>query len=215
MNVLQFKNFSSYKNIKHGISTKEFGSMKDLDGSIDRNNLNSFLSTIDIEADAICMGQIHGGNIAIIKNKSDLMIKNIDGLVTDKLNTPLAVMTADCLPVLFFDPVKKAIGVVHAGRKGLAKDIVANIMQELRNEFGSLSENIIAAIGPGIEKKCYEVDSELVDIRYQARSYLLAEGIAHDNIEDINICTKCDTSQFYSYRRGDKRERFVSVICLI
>ena len=185
MDIFRFKSFSSYKNIKHGISTKEFGSMKDSNGRIDRENLNKFLSGLDIGPLAVCMEQLHGGNIAVVEDSSELLIKNVDGLITDKKNIPLAVITADCLPVLFFDQVKKVIGVAHAGRKGLEKEIIKNILQKFKTEFGSNAQDILAGIGPGIEKKCYEVDSILVDIAQIAIKHLINEGILIGNRENI------------------------------
>jgi copper oxidase (laccase) domain-containing protein len=136
-------------------------------------------------------------------------------LITDKKNVPLAVVTADCLPVLLFDPVKKVVGVLHAGRKGLLEGVISNTVQMFEKEFGSEPKDILVGIGPGIEKKCYEVEGEMVDIRHQAHFFLRAEGILKEHIEDLDFCTKCNMDRFYSYRGGDDTQRFASVISLV
>ena len=119
------------------------------------------------------------------------------------------------LPIIFYDHLKKVIGAAHAGRKGLSSGIIQRMILEFRAVYKSNPKDIIVGIGPGIERKCYKVDGELVDIRYQAHFFLLAEGITRDHIEDIDVCTKCSEDQFFSFRNEDDTERFVSVISLI
>ena len=129
------------------------------------------------------------------------------------------------------------IGVTHAGYKGLVNHVLENTVERFISEFSSDPKDIIVGIGPSIEKACYEVSKERVeefesafpdftnmyealdgkfylDLRSVARQCLLKEGILEGNIESMDICTKCNFD-FYSYRRGDKYERFVSVISLV
>ncbi len=215
MKTYAFKTFSSNKNIKHGISTRHFGSMKNIDGSINRDNLKSFLIGQNINSDAVCMGQVHSGNIEIVTSADNMLIDNTDGLITNKKDIPLCVVTADCLPILFYDINKKVIGVAHGGRKGLALGVIKNIISKFVNQFDCNPRDIIVGIGPGIEEKCYEVDGKHMNIRKKAQDQLLAGGIKPEHIENINICTKCSKDDFFSFRRGDKNDRFVSAITLV
>ena len=205
---------SKFENLVHGISTRDFGSMKNDDGSINRLNLENFLNNLSLPKNGICMGQVHGADVKIVTDGSKLLIENVDGIITNKKKVPLCVMTADCLPILFFDSKNQVIGIAHGGRKGLEKGILQNVLNEFIEKFGSDPKDIFVGIGPGIEKNCYEFDGIRIDIRKQAIDHLLLEGILAKNIENIDICTK-DNDHFYSYRGGDISKRFVSVISII
>ena len=84
-----------------------------------------------------------------------------DGLVTDVPGIAIAILTADCLPVLLVDCRNRVLGAFHAGWRGTVKRIVEKGIGVLRHEFGSRPEDIHAGIGPGIQKCCYEVGEEL------------------------------------------------------
>jgi len=214
MDTFKFKNLSKHKNIVHGISTRKFGSMKNEDGSINKKNLKNFLESLGLAKNSVSMGQIHSGNVEIVSTNTKTIFKNTDGLITNRKDIFLCVLTADCLPVLFYNPKNKIIGIAHCGRKGLQNKIIENIIDKFKSVFGSDPKNIIVGIGPGIEKKCYEVDGKLIDIIKIATESLLRTGIRQKNIEIIDICTKCNMREFYSYRGGNKYKRFASVICL-
>lgn len=84
-----------------------------------------------------------------------------DGLVTDTPGLVVALQTADCLPIILADPKRRAVGVVHAGWRGTVKRIVEKGVGEMRMHFGSDPRNLVAAIGPGIQKCCYDVGEEV------------------------------------------------------
>jgi len=84
-----------------------------------------------------------------------------DGLVTNTPGLLLAVLTADCLPVILVDTKRRAVGVLHAGWRGTAKRIVEKGVGEMRHWFGTLPRDIKAAIGPGIHGCCYQVGPEV------------------------------------------------------
>ncbi len=215
MNIFQFKKFKSNRNIKHAISTKDFGSMKNEDGSVNRNNLNKFLKASNLPHNPVCMGQVHGGDVAVVENSNQFIVNNTDGLITNKKDVPLCVLTADCLPIILFDPKKQIAGIVHAGLKGLQNGIIKNMIKKFKDSFKSDPSDIIVGIGPGIEKKCYEVDGSLVDIKKIAIDSLQNLGIKPANIESIDTCTKCNDKDFYSYRNGDIYPRFATVVSLV
>jgi purine-nucleoside/S-methyl-5'-thioadenosine phosphorylase / adenosine deaminase len=232
----QFKIFLDYPHIIHGISTKSFGSMKKDDGGIDYDNLECFTESLGIKNKVVTMKQIHSGIVSVIKNDKEFRIPETDGLITDKKNIPLAVLTADCLPVLFYDSKREVIGVAHAGYKGLLNNILKNMILEFTLTFRSNPKDIIVGIGPGIEAMCYEVGEEVIekfnntfptfenmyskkngkfflDLQRIALQCLGNEGILKENREVMNICTR-DNEDFYSYRGGDKDARFASIISL-
>ena len=84
-----------------------------------------------------------------------------DGLVTDEPGVALTIFSADCTPVLLFDPVARAIGAAHAGWRGTAAGIAARTVEAMRREFGCRPENLRAAIGPCISQCCFETDSDV------------------------------------------------------
>jgi polyphenol oxidase len=84
-----------------------------------------------------------------------------DGLVTDTAGLVVAVQTADCLPVILADPKRRAVGVFHAGWRGTVKRIVEKGVGEMRMHFGSEPRHLVAAIGPGVQKCCYDVGEEV------------------------------------------------------
>jgi hypothetical protein len=86
-----------------------------------------------------------------------------DGLITNLPNVVLGVRTADCIPVLLADKKKKAVGAFHAGWRGTLARIVEKGVGEMAAKFGSKPKDIVAAIGPGIRRCCYEVDESFRD----------------------------------------------------
>ncbi len=84
-----------------------------------------------------------------------------DGMVTDTPGLVLAVLTADCLPIILADRKRRAVGVFHAGWRGTVKRIVEKGVGEMRKHFGSDPRNLVAAIGPGVQDCCYEVGEEV------------------------------------------------------
>lgn len=236
--IYQFQNLLGYRTVVHGVSTKAFGSMKNIkDLQIDREKLNMFAQKIGVNSEIVCMKQIHSGNVMIVENNSILRIDDTDSLITNKRTTPLAVLTADCLPIMFYDPKKEVIGVAHAGYRGLLNHIIENTIEKLISQFECNPNDILVGIGPSIETLCYEVGEELIEefqsefpsvenifvekdqkfflnLKTITQQILIKKGIVEENIENMDICTKCDPN-FYSYRGGDGDKRFASIISLI
>lgn len=160
-----------------------------------------------------------------------------DGLMTDQPGLPLMILTADCCPVLLFDPVRKAAAAVHAGWRGTALGIAGKAVREMVREYGCRSEDIIAAIGPCISKCCFETDSDVpdamkaalghncenyitrsgdkyfVDIKGINAEFLRREGVVNIHITDE--CTACNTQRYFSHRKmGNNRGSLASVIMI-
>lgn len=107
--------------------------------------------------------QVHKDHIEVIveKPQKHLKLADTDGLITNVRGVLLTTVHADCLPVYFFDPVKEAIGLVHAGWRGSLAGIAPKAVKKMGTTFGSRSEDIFVYIGPGISKCCFETGIEV------------------------------------------------------
>ncbi len=180
--------------------------------------------------------QTHTSNIRYATNEDKDKIyyetpgyKDIDGLITDKQNIILSTAHADCTPIFFYDPVRKVIGMAHAGWRGTIKNIAGNMVQKFTRDFHSNPQDIVAVIGPSLGKCCFEVDKDVADIilstniNYEQfmeingvkfhfdlwainKYILLKEGLVEENIEISELCTKCNNDLFFSHR-GQKGKR--------
>ncbi len=160
-----------------------------------------------------------------------------DGLVTNEPEVVLTVFSADCTPVLLFDPVARAVGAVHAGWRGTAAAIAAKAVERMGREFGSKPENIRAAIGPCISRCCFETDGDVpaamrkafgeeaeAAIRSCGEKYyvnlkaLNALALSRVGVRQIDIaseCTACEPNRFWSHRRvGSRRGSLAAMILL-
>lgn len=108
----------------------------------------------------VTLQQIHSDVIHCVSDVPSVPLVG-DGLITSAPEIILAVQTADCLPVVLVDARRRAVGVFHAGWRGTIKRIVQKGAGEMRRRFGTLPEDITAAIGPGIHGCCYEVGPEV------------------------------------------------------
>ncbi len=180
----------------------------------------------------VALRQVHSDRIVVFTGGSqsaeDLWRQEGDALISSVPGFALSVFTADCLPILLFDPVRLAVGIVHAGWRGTAKGIARKAVEEMGRVFGSRSENIQAAMGPCIGGCCLEVDGPvqeafsrtglpwekiasprgkdkyLLDL-HKANAGLLKEaGIEEAKIRRLNYCTSCRSDMFFSYRAGGK-----------
>lgn len=131
--------------------------------------------------------QIHAAAIAIVDSShAGQTIPGVDGLITSSPNLALTVRTADCLPVLFYDPPHQAIGIIHAGWKGMAGKIHLQIVRQLTTSFSSQPPYLLVGFGPGICAACYHRHIDLVgNITHD----LIQAGINPDNLSCLNHCT--------------------------
>ncbi len=151
-----------------------------------------------------------------------------DALITNEPGTALVIFTADCTPILLYDPVTGAVGAAHAGWRGTAAGIGAKTVQAMCDAYGCKAENIRAAIGPNIAQCCFETDRDvpqamLESLGNEAQKYIRPSGEKYyvnlkemnalwlkragvRNIELSDACTACRPDLFWSYRRvGDAR----------
>ena len=160
-----------------------------------------------------------------------------DGQITDCRGVALVTFSADCAPILLHDPVRGAVGAVHAGWRGTAMGIAATAVDAMVKEFGCKRENIRAAIGPCISKCCFETDRDVpqamlaslgpkavsaftrneekyhVDLKFCNALWLQRAGIGALDISDD--CTACNLDRYWSHRRlGELRGSLASIIML-
>jgi YfiH family protein len=157
-----------------------------------------------------------------------------DCLVTDRPGSYLSVRTADCIPILLADERLHVVAALHAGWRGTAQTIALAAVETLRHGFGSRPQDLVAAIGPGICVKCYEVGPEVagqfgrwfpeqtdlttrtwLDLTEANRRQLLEAGLDQSRIFAGAPCTCCRADEFHSWRRDRVRTgRLVSAIAI-
>ena len=194
---------------------------------------------MDIKRKLLLMYQTHSNKVIIITNKNKKLNKfKSDAIITQLTGYGLGVVTADCVPIVLYDKKNHIIGCIHAGWKGALSGIVENTIKTFKKI--SLNNEIFAAVGPCIDKKSYEVDSnfykkfisrskknkiyflkknknkKLFDLRGYVTNKLLKLNI---NVDHINLDTFKQKSNFFSYRRSQKKGetdygRCISVISL-
>ncbi|HRU63753.1 MAG TPA: peptidoglycan editing factor PgeF [Paludibacteraceae bacterium] len=151
-------------------------------------------------------------------------LANVDGLYTNLKNVCISVTTADCVPLLFYDPVKKAVAVAHAGWRGTVQQIAAKMVATLVRKYGCSPKNIRVVMGPAISEQKYEVGKEIlltfiiagfetseIFIQQENKIFLnlwkanemilLGSGVLKSNIEIKELCTFTNSSDFFSARR--------------
>jgi YfiH family protein len=150
-----------------------------------------------------------------------------DGLVSDRPGTVLGAFAADCIPLVFADPVARVCGAAHAGWRGTLSGVAANVVARM-SELGSEPRHVRVALGPSIGPCCFEVGAEVVeefravfgdldrmvvsgprrdhiDLRVAMRAGLERAGVQSEHIDAEPPCTMCQPDRFFSYRR-DGRE---------
>ena len=159
-------------------------------------------------------------------------IEDCDALMSDRPGVVLAVLTADCVPVLLYDPEHKAVAAVHAGWKGTNAHIVSKTVAKMSEVYGSDPSQLIAGIAPAIGKCCYEVGKDvaqhffdveeaieskgekyMLDLPYINKYQIIEAGLQEAYIQLSGICTACNTKHFFSYRKEQGCSgRFMSLI---
>ncbi|MCX5704972.1 MAG: peptidoglycan editing factor PgeF [Candidatus Omnitrophica bacterium] len=210
----------------------------DTAGALD--NRIGFLSGLGIDhRKLVCAKQVHGDSVRVASRKDsgcgaltyESAIADTDAFVTDKLNLPLAIFTADCLSIFIYDPETPAIGLAHAGWRSTHVRIVEKTIKLMQEKFGTHPHNLIVTFGPSIRICCYEVGKEFLDFfphevtksggKYYLdlvrinKGELLESGVEKGNISDTNICTCCRNDRFFSFRKeGASCGRTMSVMML-
>lgn len=245
--------------VRHGFSTRLGGVSKGTYASMNlsftrgddpaavRENFDRFCAAIGVDPERVVVSaQTHTNNVynataadcgrGIIRERG---YTDIDGLITDEPGVVLCTQYADCVPLLFVDPVRRVVATSHAGWRGTAAGIAAVTVERMVSDYGCHREDILAGIAPSIGKCCFEVDTPVydafcrvpvfddgcftadpgdkfhIDLWEVNRRYLLQSGIKPEHITVTDVCTKCHSDVLWSHRvTGDARGSLAAFIAI-
>ncbi len=232
--------------VRHGFSTRIGGVSQGIYASMNlsfqrgddehdvRENFKRIAAAIGVKEEEITFSkQTHTANVreVSLEDKGKGLTKqmdydNVDGLVTNVPGICLATFYADCVPLFFVDPKKRAIGLSHSGWRGTVEKIGKRTVEKMSQLYGSRPEDIYAAVGPSICQDCYEVTGDVIEGfqknfreeywkelfykkengRYQlnlwkANEFVLREaGVLEEHLEVTNLCTCCNPELLFSHR---------------
>lgn len=198
--------------------------------------------------DMVLSKQTHTTNVRVVtkedKGKGVMRERNytdVDGMITNVPGICLVTSYADCVPLYFVDPVKKAIGLSHSGWRGTVGKIGKNTVQLMQENFGSKPEDLLAAVGPSVCMDCYEVSEDVIEQfketfekkywedlfykkengKYQLNLWKANEliflecGILPEHMAITNVCTHCNSKILYSHRTmGNNRGNLCAFLAL-
>ena len=251
--------FTQAGGVIHGFSTRlggvsggylaslNLGTNRGDDPAAVRENYRRFFDALGADLSHIVMSkQIHSDHVRTVTTadiKTDLFAPEgyeTDGLITDIPGVPLVIFSADCIPVLLYDPVRRVIAAVHAGWRGTASGIVLKAAQSMIGHYGCRPEHLLAAIGPGISKCCFETHADVanammdalgmhalpyletlpagkfrMDLKGLNAQWLINLGVPKERISISGECTACHPERYWSHRvLGDQRGSQIAVLQL-
>lgn len=244
---IQFKNLSATGIVKHGFSTRKGGVSTGIFSSMNLNfkrgddpdavmeNYRRMAAALNMRVeDMVLSDQTHTTNVRVIteEDRGKGILKpqdysDVDGMITNVPGIVLVTSYADCVPLYFVDPVRKAIGLSHSGWKGTVGHIGQKTVWKMHEVYGSEPKDIVAAIGPSICQSCYEVSEDVAEAfranftadeaadilldkgngKYQldlwkANWYVLTDaGILPEHLSVTDLCTACHPDLLWSHRK--------------
>lgn len=247
----QFDGLRAYAETSHAIFTRKGGvsrgvfeslnlslSVKDDADAVEENNRRIFAALGYRRADAVTAWLVHGNDVALVtRADAGQRPSKVDALITRERGLPLRMCYGDCVPIVFYDPQQQAIGVAHAGWRGVALNVAAATVRAMGDAFGSDPRCLWVGVGPAISVTHYEVGADVVeqvasacppgtrltqaghrgraylDLPAAVRSQLEAAGV--DAIELSGLCTASRTDEWFSHRAEQgKTGRFGVVVAL-
>jgi polyphenol oxidase len=258
---LAFPVLENTKLVRHGFSVRDGGVSSGPFASMNLSftlgdSKENVLENYDKMADALeversqmtSVWQAHTSHIKVV-DASDFGkgitrpkdAEEIDGMVTNVKGLTLVTLHADCLPLYFLDPVRKAIGLTHSGWRGTQKAICIRTLEAMERAFGSRREDMLVCIGPGIGRTAFEVGPEVVeafvellgekrsgdvlipmqlgtsmlDLTLANEMLLMEAGIRREKLFAANLCTFSRPDLFFSHRRdGSARGSMAAFLSL-
>lgn len=243
--LIDYKLSKSFDNIKVFTTTKatfnkETPRFTPTENSSSKNNLSELSKLLGISIDQLVFPrQTHSNNVTNIFKIPKTELHETDAMVTNQPGICLCIQTADCVPIVLFDPVKNAVGAVHAGWRGTVANIVGETIYEMQKSFQTMAEQIYAIIGPSISPQVYEVGEDVIqaviknipnsektliprsngkihfDLWEANRALLLKTGVKKEKIEIKKECSFLLNEKYFSARReGKTTGRMVTGIML-
>lgn len=241
--------------VNHGFSTRLGGVSKGNCASMNisttrgddpaaiKENTRRIAQAIGVEPESmVYTHQTHTVNVAVVREGDQgKRFMETDGMVTNVPGICLVTFYADCVPLYFVDPVKKAIGLSHSGWRGTVHRMGKVTVEKMQEIYGSDPADIIAAIGPSICQDCYEVSEDVIGEfrkefeeevlpelfyekgkgKYQLNLWraneevLLDAGVLKEHIAVTNLCTHCNPEILFSHRTtGNKRGNLSAFLAL-
>ena len=223
------------------IEEYDFKSTNDLKNKC--SHLTQFIKTVSIKNKIpYVLNQVHSDQIFILKDerKTPQQVATIksDAIITHLSEIPIGIFTADCLPILIYDPRHRVAAAIHAGRKGTCQNIVNKTIISMNREYGCRPEDLVAGLGPGIGGCCYEIDETclgtfenkipfeppfvkkrengkfLLDLYAINTREMNISGLFSENIFQSGECTCCSPMKFFSYRREGQTGRILTFIMM-
>ena len=256
-----FPAFDALPFVRHGISTRLGGVSRGKYASMDlsftrgdepdavRENFRRIAAAIGVrDTDIVISAQTHTTNVyrAAAADRGRGIDRprgytDIDGLLTDEPDVVLCTQYADCVPLLFADPVRRVVAASHAGWRGTAAGIGGVTVRRMRDEFGCRPADILAGIGPSVGACCFEVDAPVweafcraphfspaehgredgggkfhIDLKAVNARDLMDAGVLPEHITVSDLCTRCRPDVFWSHRAcGSERGSLAAFIALI
>lgn len=245
MQYLTIPELDNMQGIVHAFTTRKNNLGARNSGIKLPNDWNVVADAFGIDPDRlVTVNQVHGENIVqidaqgLIDNSKNPRTIEADAMITNARGIAIGIETADCVPILLYDPGIPAVAAIHAGWRSTVKKIVDQTVVRMGVEFGSCPQRIIAAIGPAIGPECYEVDEPVMGQVREAFRYwqeiaiprgndrwgldlvtanareLMKMGLLAENIHALGLCTSCRRDLFYSFRAEGRTGRMLSAIMI-
>jgi YfiH family protein len=179
----------------------------------------------------VWMNQVHGADVAVVDEPWGSAVPEVDAVVTTRRGLALAVLTADCVPVLLADPVAGVAAAAHAGRPGMVKGVVPAVVRSMV-ELGAAPERIVARTGPAVCGRCYEVPAQMraevaavepaahAETRWGTPAVDVSAGV-HAQLDRLGVCDRAqspvctlESGDHFSYRRDRTTGRLAGYVWL-
>ncbi len=233
-----FTLFKLQTHFEAALSTRSDGNMLLIDENPDgQKHREKWLSTFGLQtSDLIRAGLAHSNLVKLVGiGDRGQIFEGVDGLISVEQGVAMSITVADCLPIYFYDPEHRAIGLAHAGWKGIAQNIISAVIAQMSAEFHSNPAKLLVVVGPGIGDCHFEVKDDVaqtlseygehifrttdgsvfINLKSIARKQLTAAGVIADSIEMSPLCTYDEKDRYFSRRRDQPtREAMLAIISL-